>query len=287
MTGLIGSVVPVFSRTSAARIGQRCGTPVEAGSPAVLPAQPRGVPPLSMVAVSPDGKYVAGVAPGGRAVYVWASGGAAPLSSLTTSGVNAISWDRRDYLWVAQNNTTSVIMLTNNGSTHAQIGNNFDGKIIGLGIAPDGVRVAAIVQTASGSEVELAAIASGAQSSGRLSSPLAGTSIGPPVRLGPNVPDPIALTWYDADNLLVLDGSSTATTLWDVPVDGQSAIKSPGVLPDATSITANSSRNALVVGLSGGWMEVSAGLEGPWQQLGSRGQNPAYPVPAIPVAAQS
>ena len=67
------------------------------------------------------------------------------------SGVTAISWDRRDYLWVAENNTTSVIMPTSNSSTHAQIGNNFDGKIIGLGIAPDGVRVAAIVQTASGS----------------------------------------------------------------------------------------------------------------------------------------
>ena len=100
--------------------------------------------------------------------------------------------------------------------------------------------------------------------------------------------DPIALTWYDADDLLVLDGPSAATALWDVPLDGQSATtKSPEVLPGATSITANSASNALVVGLSDGQMKVSASLDGPWQRLGSDGQNPAFPVPAIPGAAQS
>src|SRR6266700_7690117 len=287
MTGLIGSIVPVFSRTSAVRLGQPCGTLVSAGSPAVPPPQPRSVPPLSMVAVSPDDKYMAGVAPGRKAVDVWASGGTTPLSSLTTSGVTAIGWDRRDYLWVAQNNTTSVIMATNHSSTQAQISNAFDGKLIGLGVAPDGVRVAAIVQTGSGPQVELAAIDSGAQSSGRPSSPLVGTSIGQPVRLGPNIIDPVALTWYDADDLLVLAGTGTDATLWEVPVDGQPATKAPGVPPGAISITANSARNALVVGLSHGRMEVSASLEGPWQPLVSGGQNPAFPVPAIPVAAQS
>ena len=287
MTGLIGSIVPVFSRTSAVRLGQPCGTLVSAGSPAVPPPQPRGVRPLSMVAVSPDDKYMAGVAPGGKAVDVWASGGITPLSSLTTSGVTAIGWDRRDYLWVAQNNTTSVIMPTNHSSTQAQISNAFDGKLIGLGVAPDGVRVAAIVQTGSGPQVELAAIDSGAQSSGRPSSPLVGTSIGQPVRLGPNIIDPVALTWYDADDLLVLAGTGTDATLWEVPVDGQPATKAPGVPPGAISITANSAKNALVVGLSHGRMEVSASLEGPWQPLVSGGQNPAFPVPAIPVAAQS
>ena len=237
--------------------------------------------------MSPDDKYVAGVAPGGKAVNVWASGGTTPLSSLSTSGVTAIGWDRRDYLWVTQNNTISVIMPTNHSSTHAEINNAFDGKILGLSIAPDGVRVAAIVQTGSGAQVELAAIASGAQSSGRPNGPFVGASIGQPVRLGPNIFDAIALTWYDADDLLVLNDTSTEVTLWDVPVDGQPAIKSPGVLPGAISITANSATNALVVGLSNGRMEVSASLAGPWQPLGSGGQNPAFPVPNIPVAAQS
>ena len=61
----------------------------------------------------------------------------------------------------------------------------------------------------------------------------------------------------------------------------------PGVLPGAISITANSTRNALVVGMTQNRMEVSAGLEGPWQLLGSGGQDPAFQTPALPVAAQS
>ena len=34
-------------------------------------------------------------------------------------------------------------------------------------------------------------------------------------------------------------------------------------------------------------LEVSAGLEGPWQPLGSGGQNPAFRIPAFPAAGQS
>src|SRR5262249_35476379 len=117
------------------------------------------------------------------------------------------------------------------------------------------------------------------------SGPFQPASIGLTVQLGPNIPNPIALTWYDADNLLVLGGPAEHTSLWKVPVDGQPATKLPGELPGAISITANSARNALVVGLAGGQMEVSAGLEGPWQRLGNGGQNPAFQTPVIPVTA--
>ena len=244
------------------------------------------------MAVSPGSQYAAGVSADGKTVDVWASGGTKPSNSMTTSGVTAISWDRSGYLWLAQDGTTWAIPQTSNGSSNAPIPNAFDGKIIGLGIAPDGVRVAAIAQTGSGRLLELAAIDHGAQTSGQRENPTTRTSTGPssigqPVRLGPNITDPIALTWYDADDLLVLDGTGNGSTLWEVPVDGQPATKLPGVLPGAISITADGTENALVVGLSDGGMEVSASLEGPWQPLGSGGQNPAFPVPAHPVPAQS
>jgi Lipoprotein LpqB beta-propeller domain len=243
------------------------------------------------VAVSPDNKYAAGVTPGGRSVVVWASGATKPSSTLATSGVTAISWDRHDYLWVTQNNVTTMVVQTSNSGNHANIQNSFQGKILGMSIAPDGVRVAAIVQTATGApQIQLAAIDSRAPNAGEPSSPFSSTSIGPAVQLGPNVANPIALTWYDADDLLVLDGTADGTTLWEVPVDGQPATKSPGVLPGAVSITANSSQNALVVGISQGQtqqMEVSASLEGPWQILGSTGQNPAFPPPALSASGQS
>ena len=288
-TGSVGRVVPVFDRTGAAALNQSCENSVQASSPAVPPQQAHGPPPLSMVAVSPDGKYLAGVAPGGNTVTVWASGAAKPSSTLSLPGVTAISWDRRDYLWVAQGDNTTMVVLTNDSSNHAVIPNVFpDGKILGLSIAPDGVRVAAIVKADSGPAVELAAIDSW-QAGTRTSSanPLTRTSIGSTVQLGPNVTNPIALTWYDADDLLVLDGAGDQTSLWEVPVDGQPATKLPGVLPGAISITANSARNALVVGMTQNRMEVSAGLDGPWQPLGSGGQNPAFQTPAIPVSSQS
>jgi WD40 repeat protein len=254
----------------------------------VPPAQAHAPPPLSMVATSPDGKYLAGVAPGGKTVIVWAAGAAKPSSTLSLPGVTAISWDRRDYLWVAHGDTTTMVVQTNDSSNHADIPNFFPaGKILGLSIAPDGVRVAAIVQADSGPAVELAAIDSGKPSQGQPANPFNRTSIGSTVQLGPNVTNPIALTWYDADDLLVLDGAGDQTSLWEVPVDGQPATILPGVLPGAISITANSTRNALVVGMTQNRMEVSAGLEGPWQLLGSGGQNPAFQTPAFPVAAQS
>jgi WD40 repeat protein len=290
-TGSVGLIFPVFSRTGEVTLGHGCTSGVQATTQATPPVQPHTTAPLSMVAVSPDGKYLAGVGLGGNTVTVWAAGATKPYSTLPLTGVTAISWDRRDYLWAAHGDTTTMILQTsgNNNNNHNPIPSLFPvgGKILGLSIAPDGVRVAAIVHTAgSGSAIELAAIDSGKPGSGSSANPFQRTSIGPPVQLGPNVVNPIALTWYDADDLLVLDGAGDKTSLWEVPVDGQPAIQLPGVLPGAISITANSTKNALVVGMTQNRMEVSAGLEGPWQPLGTGGQSPAFPAPSIPLTAQ-
>jgi hypothetical protein len=209
---------------------------------------------------------------------------------MSMSNVTAIVWDRRDYLWVTQGNATTMIVPPS--SSGHPIVNQFTGKILGLGIAPDGVRVAAIVQTDTGPEVELAAIDSAAPGSGQPVAPFNRTSIGPTVQLGANVPSPVALTWYDADDLLVLGGAGSQTSLWEVPVDGQPATKLPAELPGAISITANNAQNGsnaqnvLVAGLTNNGLVVSAGLAGPWQPLGSGGQNPVFQAP-LPAAAQS
>jgi len=286
--GTLGPLVPLFTRGSEAK-PQACSgqNSVQASASAVPPVQPHGLPLLSRVAVSPDNKYAAGVSPGANVVQVWASGTAKPSFSLPASGVTAIGWDRNDNLWVAEDQNITLVMPTGSGFTRKGITNAFGGKIAGLGIAPDGVRVAAIVTgDSSGNQLELAAIAQVAQSSGPPGRQTASYTIGSTAQLGPNVANPVALTWYDADNLLVLNNSGGTTTLWEVPVDGQPATRLRGVLPPAVSITANSARNALVVGLSSGGMEVSAGLDGPWQPLGNNGQNPAFPS-AAPFVAQS
>src|SRR6201989_1863136 len=294
-TGMVGSVQPVFSRTGAVTLGRGCTSLVQATSAPSPPAQPRTVSPLSMVAVSPDGKYLAGVGRGGTPVTWGPSGATKPYSTLPLSDVTAISWDRQDYLWAAHGNTTTMIVPNGNDNpNHAAIANDVPSgaKILGLSIAPDGVRVAAIVHTDSGSEVELAAINNGKPDleaidngkprTGGSANPFQHTSVGPSVPLGPNLVNPIALSWYDADDLLVLDGAGDQTSLWKVPVDGQPATPLPGVLPGAISITANSARNALVVGMTQNRMEVSAGLSGPWQLLGTRGQRPGLHAPPPP-----
>ena len=140
-----------------------------------------------MVATSPDGKYLAGYSPNGNSLTVWASGQAKPTTTTTTSpsGVTAIGWDRRDYLWVAEGNATTVVAPATGESKPALIENSFPGKILGLGIAPDGVRVAAIVQAGSGTEVELAAIDSGTPPPGQLSAPSTGCPSGRPCSSAP------------------------------------------------------------------------------------------------------
>jgi Lipoprotein LpqB beta-propeller domain/Sporulation and spore germination len=283
----VGVIQPVFGKTGTASLSPACpSSSVQASANPVPPSQTHQGPPLTMVAVSPDGKYLAGYSPQRNSLVVWASNQTKPTSTIPLSGVTSIGWDRRDYLWVAQGNVTAVIAPTGSSKPSAQITNNFLGKILGFGIAPDGVRVAAIVQTGSGPEVELAAIDSGSPTPGHLSAPFDRMSIGQFVQLAPNVANPIALTWYDADNLLVLDGTGSQTSLWEVPVDGQPATKLPGVLPGAISITVNTAQNVLVAGLTDNRMEVSAAPAGPWQLLGGGGQNPAFQTP-LPFLAQS
>src|SRR6266704_3753824 len=100
-TGTVGMVQPVFGRTGAVTLGDGCTSSVQATSAPVPPPQPHTVSPLSMVAVSPDGKYLAGVGLGGNTVTVWASGATKPYGTVPLPGVTAISWDRQDYLWAA------------------------------------------------------------------------------------------------------------------------------------------------------------------------------------------
>jgi hypothetical protein len=289
--GTLGPLVALFTRNGAARPQPSCSgqNSVQASSPAVPPAPSHGLPALSRVAVSPDNKYVAGVVSGASVVNVWASNAGKPYYSLPASGVTAIGWDRNDYLWVAADQNITLVIPAGSGFTRRGISSGFNGKIAGLGVAPDGVRVAAIVTSGdSTNQLELAAVAEVTPSSGQLGRQAETYTIGSTVvQLGPNVANPVALTWYDADDLLVLNGSGGTTTVWEVPVDGQPATRLPGVLPPAVSITANSTQNALVAGLASGQMEVSASLEaGLWQLLGSNGQNPAFPS-AAPVAAPS
>ncbi len=281
--GQVGQVVPVFRPASAAS-PQPCGSgyvgtgSLAAPASTLLPAKD-GTP--SLVAVSPDGEYVAYYAPDKKAVFIGqAATGASPAAGSlhavqggVGSGVTALSWDSSHDLWIAQGGD---VFTTPANGTAIQVTTAPPG-VTALSIAPDGVRVALIAQPGSGTEVELAAVVHGEQSSQvQRGSPAPVASFSNAVQIGPDLVQPDALTWYDADNLIVLARSS-AKTLSEVPVDGQDSSSSQFAPPGADAITASGAVNALVAGLSDGHLAVSTGLEGPWQSLGVRGENPAYP----------
>jgi hypothetical protein len=282
--GAIGSVVSVFGRTGSDSSSQ-CGGYVDPQSSTPLP-HALLTPALSMAAVSPDGRFVAGVSPppAQGTLYVGPVNGAYAVTSFSASerlknapGISAISWDRDDDLWVAQGGTIWVV--PGNGTTRYQAVNPFGGAdITGLAVAPDGVRIAAIVQDGSGAELELAAIERTEGEVGvQRGSLVPQFNIEPPVQLGPGLVDPISLTWYNADTLIVVDAESTGNMLLSVPVDGEQATPLPVTPTGVISITAYSAANILVAGLPNDRLQFSASIAGPWENLGDGGWSPAYP----------
>jgi hypothetical protein len=230
-----------------------------------------------MTAVSPDGKFVAVVTAGKGDLYV-GSLSDRPESllkspRLTGGGITALSWDRNDNLWVVENG--NIVMLPSTGKGEVQV--TFSGDVSDLSVAPDGVRIAFVAQIGDQNpEVFLAAIGGGPPSGDQLPSSTAHLQIRTYATVAPNVLNPSDVAWYDADDLIVLNSAASGNTLYEAPVDGQPA-QQEVIPPDATSITADGRANVLVAGLSGGNLEISTSLEGPWYQLGEPGQNPAYP----------
>ena len=280
LQGLIGSVVPVVGRTGVFSGQPSCasGGYFHEGLTALPPLQPASVPPASMVAVSPDGRYLAVVSSGNQALYVGTlSGQAASFSDkprLTGGGITALSWDRGDDLWVAQDG--GIVMLPSTGK--GQVSVDTSGSVSDLSVAPDGTRIAFIAQVGGLSPaLYLAAIGGGQQNTGVLGAASAHLAIRDVASIGPNLTHPVSLAWYDADDLIVLNDIGAENTLWEVPVDGQQAQELPVTPSGVTSITADGAANVLVAGLAGNNLAVSTSVDGPWSPLGEPGQDPAYP----------
>jgi len=278
--GLVGPVVSVLHPASAAELACDGGAPVLTKSlttPASVQVPNIGTPTLA--AVSPDGQYVAVYSPGNPDNRELSIGpvGSTKLNYVADvgSGVTALSWDRNDELWVAENGDVLTVSVTGQAVPASSV----PADVTDLSVAPDGVRIAFIVQDGSTSLVDIAAIIRGnGTPQAQHGSPSEGLSIGLPVQVGPGLVQARSLAWYDADDLIVLAGASSPA-LWVVPVDGQaSSISQPAPI-GTDSITAGGDANALVAGISsgGGTLAVSTGIEGPWQPLGVPGQNPAYP----------
>jgi Lipoprotein LpqB beta-propeller domain/Sporulation and spore germination len=291
----VGPAAAVFSQRAGPQLATCAGStasPAPTGQPTVPPktdrAATRNQNALSMVAASPDDQYVAGVSAGDDSVSIWPVGGnsTAPVVKWNGPDITSLSWDTQHDLWITAQG--SIWMIPVQGKVEEITNNQFGGDVTALSVAPDGVRVAAIAggQPGAGGQLELAAIDRAGnpnqQTSVRATQLAPVPTIGQPIPLGPAVTNPIALTWYDADDLAVVAKTGPRSSeLEEVPVNGRSAsplqpslLTQPGVF--ATSIAANGSANLVVVGLSNGHLAVSAGLYSVWQQYEIIGAQPAY-----------
>jgi Lipoprotein LpqB beta-propeller domain/Sporulation and spore germination len=289
----VGPLEPVFQRGGIAQL-VTCAS--QAASPA--PQQSASTAPgkkhvqgraaqastLSMVAVSPDGKYIAEITsagPGKDTVSIGSAAGAwHPQEPVKDAPVTSISWDRADQLWVVGANSVQVI--PQGGGAPLTV-NGFDGTVAALSIAPDGVRVAAIVEPdgpGGPTQLELAAVNGTGSVSLQAGKQTAQESMGGATApLGPGIANPVALTWYDATHLMVVDQQGTSLEL--MPVDGGAATPE-GQWPDLSTagpiraITADTGANVIVVATAKGDLEAEADLqESSWEVVTS-GSAPVY-----------
>ena len=127
-------------------------------------------------------------------------------------------------------------------------------RVTMLRVAPDGVRVAMIVDGPAAPQVMVGAIAHSG----------AAASISTPVQVGAKVAHPAAVSWYDADNLAVLAVGTTAAQIDEVPVNGGPPTEIVGA-ENAISLSVGGGQ--IVVGLTSGQMETYAVSTGNWRPL--------------------
>ena len=223
-----------------------------------------GAIPLTQAAVSPDGRYVAGLSSAG--LYTGSLVKKGTLDLRLPGSFGSLSWDIHGNLWTIQNG--QVWLVPGHGGSPIQVTTNLPApeKVTALKVAPDGVRVAMLVSGPSGTQLLLAAIVHSGQQA----------YIGESVPISADNLNFTSLTWYDADHLVALRDPSGHPVLDEVALNGGSLTPFPAPA-GVTSITADGPSNPLVAGLSTGQLTTLATPNGLWSGNVGAGKSPAYP----------
>ena len=256
----------------------------------VLTGAGPGRVPLGDVAVSPDGRYLAGVSEPAGTVY---TAGLKPAPQpaerssagqlrqrLSGSGFTSLSWDNEDDLWVVGRvgHTAGVWLLYHGRGTPIPVSvpRADVGQVTSVRVAPDGIRVAMLVDRGNKAHLVLGYIQQNGPSS---------FSITHTLPLGPSLSDVTAMTWFDEDRLVVAARLSPSgpqqgsagppAQLWEVPANGDTAVTLHWQQPGVTSITAAGPESSLYL-TAGGRLLKSAQLGEPWTFVGA-GQAADYP----------
>ncbi len=230
-----------------------------------------GLPPLTSIAVSPDGRSLAGISAGGAAVYITGLSRGAPMREWRppSGSCTSVSWDAAGNLWITAGGI--VWMLPPGGGSAAPVSVAVPPgtDVTDFRVAPDGVRVIMIVHGASGTQVQLGAIIHSAPSA---------LVAQPPVTIGAGIPEPEAVSWYGAGYVIVLAGTSSVAQLYAVPLNGgqPTPITTTGAPVSVTATSPEGAAPDIAIDLPGGKIMVSAN-RGAFQPTRAAGQAPAYP----------
>jgi len=204
-----------------------------------VPLPPRVGPSFKGLAVSAESTGSAVLAGcSDKTIYLMPQGHAGRvISAKLQAPCRSLSWDEQGNLWVATKMQVYEIRgAASDPPAHPSVTGVFtsqmlpgDTAIKSLEVAPDGIRVAMLMQSGASSKIRIAAIS---QNRGQGSYIAQTDSV---LRVGTDVADPIALTWLDPDHLLVLGRmSSGRTQLFVVPLNGGQS------MPIATPVGATS-----------------------------------------------
>jgi hypothetical protein len=274
-----GSLMPVIPAGRVYYIDKSGRVGVLSGS-----AQPARVlwptrAPVTKIAVAPDNDEIAGIVPqhDGCTVYAGQPQRGAVIMARHLSGgtCTSLSFDKQGDIWAAAG--PRVWFLPEDGAAALPVstpGVPISDTITALRVAPDGVRIAMIARGSTGSgKVLLGAITPSGTPSGV--GPQAQLNIGQNglQTIGAGIADPTALSWDDADHILVLSGRRNGQ-LYSVPLDGGAAgpIATPG---GAVSVATAGPGGHVFVGTSAGKIMMSLS-QGSWRQV-AEGTVPVYP----------
>jgi hypothetical protein len=249
----------VRSQSGSAQANGPQGTPVagQAGTGDIA---------LTQIAVSPDGRYVAGLGPGG-ALYTGPLAKNGALTLRSTGNFGSLSWDRRDDLWVTGNGRIWMVPGQHGQPVPVSAALATGEKATALKVAPDGVRCVILASGNEGARLLMAAIVHSGQQA----------HIGEAVPISADNLNFTAMTWYDADHVIALRDPGGHPMLEEVSVNGENITAFPATA-GITSITADGVANPLVAGLSSGQLTtLAAPPNGLWSGVVGSGRAPVYP----------
>jgi hypothetical protein len=215
----------------------------------IRPASTKG-PQLSTIAVSPDGKYLAGLING--TIYTGPVVGG-KLVPRGPGSFTSVSWDPSDNLWAVGSGGLVVEVPAAGGAVENVSPLPVDNTITDLQVAPDGVRVALVV---GGTAIQFGAISW--ETVGNAKVPVINPNNSSPFEVsGSSISD---VTWYGPDNVIALSGSGPGTQATEYSANGENSttvLNQPGM----TNITA-SWNNPLIVSTASGELLYTESIGG-------------------------